>query len=604
MQPRIQTFRPLIPLLVFAVCLTPVFVNAAGFQGRVSADANTPIVGAMVTFRFGAPFQERTVFSAEDGRYQVSGLPAATDYMIRVRRIGWEDIRTNGSTMEQGSSQLDFTMVQHTDMAKVAAQLPANQWYSLVLEELTDENEREQLVRSCNMCHQQGNAATRIQRPPEEWHKVLSLMARMGGGLDMELREKIPELFNSAYDPKTAIPRLTKNFGQPDFAPPPSAEVRQAVIDEYELGGRSSMQHDMIIHSDGYAYSVDMSTDTLFRLDPSIPGGGRKAFPIPAGDFPLGGLGDGGALPSNSEMRVGPHSVQSGPDGGVWITLAVSNQLARFDPVEESFIIEDLPGGIFPHTIRFDDRGRGWYTVAISNHVGVYDPKSGQHDLIRLPARDFGEEIMLRMLPVALWLGQWFDLSELVDTSEGIDVPFPYGIDIAPDGGIWFSQLNAHRIGRVDPDTFEVKVIDTPFTAPRRMRFDSKGKLWIPGFSSSLISKFDPGTGEFEHFELPDELLGAEAPYTLNVDLKTDDVWVCATNSDSLIRFQQDEEKFTIYPLPTRVTYTREIGFSDDGSVWSSNSNAPAWQIETGIPRIIRLDTDGQNHVRQVSSNL
>jgi streptogramin lyase len=233
----------------------------------------------------------------------------------------------------------------------------------------------------------------------------------------------------------------------------------------------------------------------------------------------------------------------------------------------------------------------------------VYDPKSGQHELIRLPARDFGEEVMLRMLPIALWLGQWFDLSELGSTSEGIDVPFPYGIDIAPDGGIWFSQLNAHRIGRIDPDTFEVKIIDTPFKAPRRMRFDSKGKLWIPGFSSSLISKFDPDTGEFEQIKLPDELLGAEAPYTLNVDLKTDDVWVCATNSDSLIRYQQDDGKFTIYPLPTRVTYTREIGFSNDGSIWSSNSNAPAWQIETGIPRIIRLNVDGQINVQQVSSN-
>ena len=210
---------------------------------------------------------------------------------------------------------------------------------------------------------------------------------------------------------------------------------------------------------------------------------------------------------------------------------------------------------------------------------------------------------MLRMLPFAMWLSQWVDLSEMGSASEGLAVPFPYGIDIAPDGGVWFSQLNAHRIGRVDPDTFDVTVIDTPFKAPRRMRFDSKGKLWIPGFSSNLISKFDPKTGEFEQFALPEELLGAEAPYTLNVDLKTDDVWVCATNSDSFIRYQQDEGKFTVYPLPTQVTYTREIGFSDDGSIWSSNSNAPAWQIETGVPRIIRLNVDGQINEQLAGSN-
>ncbi len=602
MRSRPQTFSPLLTLLLF-FSAAPTLVSAAGFQGRVGADADTPIVGAMVTFRFGSPFQERTVFTGEDGSYQVSGLPAATEYKIRVRRIGWEDFLASESTTEAGSDPLDFTMVQHTDMAKVAAQLPAYHWYALVLEKVTNEVDREQLVRSCNMCHQQGNLATRIQRPVEEWEKVLSLMARMGGGVNAEFRAKIPELFNSAYDPKTAVPRLTKGFGEPGFAPPPSAEVRRAIIDEYELGGRSSMQHDMIVHPDGYAYSVDMSTDTLFRLDPSVPGGERTAFAIPAGDEQLGGMMDSGALPSNSSMRVGPHSLQAAPNGDIWLTLAVANKLAIFDTVEESFVMEDLPGGIFPHTVRFDDKGRGWYTVAVSNHIGMYDPKTGQHDLIRVPARSFGEDIMLRMMPVMLWLSQFIDLTEMASTSEGLDLPFPYGIDIAPDGGIWFSQLNAHRIGRIDPDTYEVKVIDTPFSAPRRMRFDSKGMLWIPGFSSNLISKFDPETEEFEHFELPAELLGADAPYTLNVDLKTDEVWVCGTNSDSLIRYQQDKDKFTIFPLPTQVTYSREVDFSNDGGVWTSNSNAPTWQIETGMPRIIRLDVDGQIDVPQVSSN-
>ena len=78
---------------------------------------------------------------------------------------------------------------------------------------------------------------------------------------------------------------------------------------------------------------------------------------------------------------------------------------------------------------------------------------------------------------------------------------------------------------------------------------------------------------------------------------------MCGTNSDSLIRYQQDKDKFTIFPLPTQVTYSREVDFSNDGGVWTSNSNAPTWQIETGMPRIIRLDVDGQIDVPQVSSN-
>jgi len=207
--------------------------------------------------------------------------------------------------------------------------------------------------------------------------------------------------------------------------------------------------------------------------------------------------------------------------------------------------------------------------------------------VVRLPARSFGEEVALRLLPFVFWLSQHVDLD--LGGGEGGGLPVPYGVDIAPNGDVWFSQLNAHRIGRIDPETLEVTMIDTPFTAPRRMRFDSKGNLWIPGFSSNLLSRFDPQTLEFKNFELPIEPLGSETPYSLNVDLSTDTVWICGTNSDTLISFDSAAEEFTVYPLPTRSTYTRDIDFDRDGAVWTSNSNAPAWQIETGVPRVLRL---------------
>lgn len=564
----------------------------ASFQGRVLAGDDAPIPGAMVTFRFGVPFQERTVFTDDAGAYRVTGLPEDAAHVVRVRRIGWHDIRQEGVSSGAPDTLLDFRMRRHTDPAEIAAQLPANHWYALVLEKLDNEAHREQFVRQCTYCHQQGNPATRLQRDPEEWRKVFALMARMGAGLDGELSAVLPGILNQAYEPSTAVARLTRGHDQPGFAPPPEARIRRAVIDEFQLGSRSSMQHDMVVHPNGDIYSVDMSTDTLYRLDPRIPGGARRSYPMPAEDTPLGGLAGSGALPPNSDMRVGPHSLQVGGDGAVWITLATGNQLARFDPADESFTIEDLPGGIYPHTLRIDGVGRVWYTIAVSNHVGMYDPASGRHEVIRVPARSFGEEVLLRMLPVFLWLSQYVDIGG-GGGGEGASLPVPYGIDIGPDGKVWFSQLNAHRIGVIDPETFELEMIDTPFTAPRRMRFDSEGKLWIPGFSSNLLARFDPEDRSFETMALPIEPMGTETPYALNVDRSTDTVWICGTNSDTLISYQPQTDTFSVYPMPTRVTYTREIDFAADGAVWTSNSNAPAWQIETGVPRVIRLYPEG-----------
>jgi hypothetical protein len=137
---------------------------AAGTPG------DAPVAGAMVTFRFGSPFQERTVFTADDGGYRVVDLPASTDYTIRVRRIGWQDLRTMGQSGAEGdSNRLDFTLARHTNAADVAEQLPANHWYALLLEEISDERLHEQMLRQCTYCHQQGSSHTRVMRDIEEW---------------------------------------------------------------------------------------------------------------------------------------------------------------------------------------------------------------------------------------------------------------------------------------------------------------------------------------------------------------------------------------------------------------------------------------------------
>ena len=172
-------------------------------------------------------------------------------------------------------------------------------------------------------------------------------------------------------------------------------------------------------------------------------------------------------------------------------------------------------------------------------------------------------------------------------------MPVPYGIDIAPDGGVWFSQLNEHKIGRIDPETLEYEMIATPFETPRRLRFDSKGGLWIPSFSQSLIAHFDLESRAFRTGDLPIEPLGTETPYALAVEPGTDVVWICGTNSDTMIRFDPESEAFTVYPLPTRVTYTREVDFDTEGRIWTSNSNGPTWQIEEGVPKVVRIDPDG-----------
>ena len=578
--------------------MTPIAVAAGAahaverVHGAVLGPAGEPVVGAFVTFQRGDPAHRITVWTDERGRFATPPLADPGPTLLAVRRIGWKDLRQSDMALQDGQ-WLGLALERELDPAAVAAQLPANHWFDLVLRRVDDPAQREELVRQCTFCHQQGSWATRRVRDPEEWRKVLHLMGRMGGMLSEDLRAKLPALFNDAYAPEAAVAALTANLASPDFAPPPPPEVRRTVIEEWDLGGRASLQHDLAVHPDGRVYSVDMTQDQLYRLDPAT--GARAAWPIPAGDLPLGGVFATGGPPDNpsSNAHVGPHSLQVAPDGSIWITLALGNQLARFDPATESFTTVQLEHGYYPHTLRFDSRGRIWYTIAGSNHLGMWDPAAREGRELRLPSRTLGQAFAMRVMPLALWFGRHFDLRGAAAEGDGFTAPIPYGIDVAPDGSIWFSQLNDRRIGRLDPDDFAIEMIDTPFAGPRRLRFDARGALWIPGFSSGVVARFDSATKEFREFPLPTEPRGSETPYALNVHRPTGQIWICGTGSDSLIRFDPNAERFTIYPLPTRVTYTREIDFDAEGRVWTSNSNSPAWQIEGATPRVLRLDPRG-----------
>ena len=100
---------------------------------------------------------------------------------------------------------------------------------------------------------------------------------------------------------------------------------------------------------------------------------------------------------------------------------------------------------------------------------------------------------------------------------------------------------------------------NTPFKGPRRLRSDSQGNLWIAAFPESMIVKFAPKTETFSNYPLPVKPLGSETPYSLNVDIKRDIVWINGNTSDALYSYHIDEKKWSHYPLPKRVSFTRDI---------------------------------------------
>ena len=152
---------------------------------------------------------------------------------------------------------------------------------------------------------------------------------------------------------------------------------------------------------------------------------------------------------------------------------------------------------------------------------------------------------------------------------------------------IWYSKLNANRIGRIDPNAQDgdVKEWNPPFRGPRRLHVAPDGMVWVPGFGSGVFASFNPSTEIWTVYELPNA--ENQIPYALNVD-KEGIVWICGTGNDTINRFDPTSETLTEIRLPTRVSYTREIEFDDEGNVWTSTSG-PARHMERGVGAVIKI---------------
>ncbi len=573
-------------VVTLALALVPRGHAASGernCEGTIHDQNGRPVVGAVVTLTDNHIGRATSVYAAHDGSFKLPPLEPGT-YDLRARRVGYKDLTQRDIAISDKPRQMNLAMSTEEDPNELAWQLPANRWTPLVLTRLSSDTRREEFVRQCAYCHQQGNWATRVQRSDEDWHAIFLKMGRMGGTISPELEKELPAALNAAYDDTNYLKELTR----PEFIAPPAPEgaAQRAVITEWTVGTSTSMLHDIAVHPDGSIWSVDTGGDRLYRLDPKTSQ--REEFPIPVGDSQIGGVFHTSGLlqAPGATARVAPHSLQVAHDGTIWVTLCLGNKIGHLDPGTRHWTIYTQKEGLYPHTLRIDQKGRVWYTLAVSNGVGMIDPASGEQRVYRLPAPDFRQAIALRAMPLAMWASSKFGFAP-PSPGEGATVPVPYGIDIAPDGGVWFSQLNARRIGRIDPVSGEIRMVETPFAGPRRLRFDSKGNLWIPGFSSNLVARYDPAAGQFKTWPMPTG--GVETPYALNVDRRSDTVWICGTASDTIMSFNPVTERFTIYPLPTRVSFTREIDFGIDGAIWTSNSNFPDWHVEAPLPTVIRI---------------
>lgn len=538
--------------------------QAGTLSGVVRSDGGAAVAGALVTLSDEQRGVSESVYSDASGRFVLRARQVSGPLKLRVRRAYHRDVHAE---LELGADQAlerDVLMPAMTAAAEISASLPAAFHFGGIAFEEGTTFARDRFQRDCLSCHQVGNELTRVRRDAAAWEDTIERMHRYLGNFDAGLRAKRAKLLADAFDGEPIAVR-------PEF--PFDPEAAKARITQYRLD-TAVLPHDAeVSEADGLVYIADQFGDQLIVTDRAT--GESRYFPAPHAGLTRGGKFTRLGLPSMGQAAEqvyrGPHSLARGADGRWYTTDTFATQIGVFNPKtwswEQSYDIPDgkqLPS-LYPHTIRVDRSGKIWFTLAFSEQVGRLDPATRKIDVIELPPG--------KSLGVAAGT-------------------LPYGIDVDPrDGTVWYARLWSDKIGRIDPATLQVTEFDAPVKGPRRLRFDRHGTLWVAGYSDGEIAAIEIPSLKSTVHRLPEFAPGYRpAPYALAIDPKTQHVWVNETMTDHLYRFDPERRKWTAYALPLRGTYTREISFTEDGEVCTSNNPFPVAALEGGMAELICLD--------------
>jgi len=272
--------------------------------------------------------------------------------------------------------------------------------------------------------------------------------------------------------------------------------------------------HDAAPAPDGKVWYTAQRQGALGILDPAT------------GEVEQVPLGEGSA----------PHGVIAGPDGKAWITDSGQNAIVSFDPSSREITVYPLPedtGYTNLNTAAFDGDGTLWFT----GQNGIYgrlDPASGEIQVFEAPK------------------------------GRG-----PYGITATPDGGIYYASLAGSHIAKVDTKTGEATVIEppTPNQGARRVWSDSKGDIWISEWNSGQVSRYAPGSGDWQAWKLPGEQPKAYAVYVDEDDI----VWLSDFGANAVVSFDPQTETFESFAGSEADASVRQI-LGRAGEVWAPES--------------------------------
>jgi virginiamycin B lyase len=507
--------------------------NSSTVEGVVQDASGKPVMGAFVKLKNNERHLEFMVISQAQGRYSVTNLPAG-QYVVQGVGGGYQsDVSKPLDVAEGKTAKLDLSLAAKRGDALPRAwpmKTPEAQM-AMVSKDLPEGEGKGIVATRCVVCHDTERFVG-FHMPRDRWAFTVR---RMRGRMRTA---KIKDL--TADEAKIAIDYLSTHF-------PPTRPVDlndrlpRTLLDgkalhyravQYDISDTNvgAEPHDVAVDPHGNGW-VSQRTGKLGRLDP-------KTLEYTEVSIPAGVAADDGQVLGNLQIDA---------KGQLWVPDGPNYRWLNYDINAGKFTAYDWPK---------DNRAdAGGNSMLVHPNGSIWETAGNQVRMLNTSTKEF----------------KFFDTPSYLATKEPTGA---YGITVGGDGSVWWAEDTADRMVRVDPVTGKVEEFKIPFDGvayPRRMSHDARGDIWVGLWNAGLLMKLDYETKQMSFFAPPTETPGT---YSVSVDRKNNLIWVSEQQADKIARFNPKTGEWVEFPLPDSESDPRriEVDQNNPNRVWWSGN--------------------------------
>jgi len=204
----------------------------------------------------------------------------------------------------------------------------------------------------------------------------------------------------------------------------------------------------------------------------------------------------------------------------------------------------------------FDQAGRLWIEQYLSSQVAEFDPATNTFTEYNTP------------MPLSV----------------------PGGMAFGPDGGLWMPEVTGNALLRVDPADGSMREFQLPWAnalnttalnlplhlgagLANDITAGADGAMWFTLGGLNAIGRFDPATGQFAEYPVPNEILGqVQSLFGIIKPGPGATVVMDLPQQNAVVTLDVYTHRYTEYSMPTPLSFPVGVWTATDGSIWVTES--------------------------------